>query len=106
MRTRMKVVGAAAAGVLIAGAAAGVSVATGDDRPLEGADLERATDAALAHTGGGRVVESELGDDGAAYEVEVRLDDGRVVEVQLDEAFRILGDDPDDDGLEPAGADD
>ena len=107
MRTRTKVIGATTAAVLIAGAAAGVSVATGgDDRPLEGADLERATDAALAHTGGGSVIESEVGDGGAAYEVEVRLDDGRVVEVQLDEAFRTLGDEADDDGAEPAGEDD
>ena len=36
------------------------------DAPLTGAALERATEAALAHTGGGTVTETEVGDDGAA----------------------------------------
>lgn len=103
MRTRTKVVTAAAVAVVVAGAAATVSVATGsDDRPLEGADLERATASALAHTGEGEVVESEVGDGGAVYEVEVRLDDGSVVEVQLDERFEVTGSETDDDtGEEP-----
>jgi hypothetical protein len=44
------------------------------------------------------VTETEAGDDGAAYGVEVRLDDGRVVEVRLDANFRVLGHEADDDG--------
>jgi uncharacterized membrane protein YkoI len=107
MRTKSKVLAATAAALVIAGAAATVSVATGsDDQPLGGSDLERATAAALAHTGEGEVVESEIGDGGAAYEVEVRLDDGSVVEVQLDERFNVTGDSVDDDGNEGAGDDD
>ena len=101
MRTWTKVVTTAATALVVAGAAATVSVATGsDDRSLEGADLERATAAALTHTGGGEVVESEVGDGGAAYEVEVRLDDGRVVGVQLDERFDVTGSEADDDSGE------
>lgn len=101
MRMRAKVVTTAAVALVVAGAAATVSVATGsDDRPLEGADLERATAAALTHTGGGEVVESEVGDGGAAYEVEVRFDDGSVVEVQLDERFEVTGSEADDDSSE------
>lgn len=99
MRTRAKVVTAAAV-ALVAGAAA-TAVATGsDDRPLEGADLDRATAAALAHTGEGEVVDSEVGDGGADYEVEVRLDDGSVVEVQLDRRFEVTDSEADYDASE------
>ena len=106
MRRKTKILAATATALVIAGAAATVSVATGsDDRPLEGGDLERATSAALAHTGGGTVVESEVGDGGAAYEVEVRLDDGSVVEVQLDGGFQVTGSSADDDAGE-SGTDD
>jgi uncharacterized membrane protein YkoI len=89
-----------AALVLAAGAiSAGFAIAAGgDDEPLTGSNLEKATAAALAHTGGGTVVETEVGDDGAAYGVEVRLDDGRVVEVNLDESFDVIGQENDDDG--------
>ena len=39
-----------------------------------------------------------MGDDGAAYSVEVRLDDGQQVEVNLDSDFNVIGSEPDDDG--------
>jgi uncharacterized membrane protein YkoI len=100
-----------AALVLVAGAiSAGFAVAAGgdDDQPLTGSNLENATAAALAHTGGGTVVETEGGDDRAAYGVEVRLEDGRVVEVNLDESFDVIGQENDDDvtGDRDDGADD
>ncbi len=69
-----------------------------DDQPITGPDLEKATAAALAHTGGGTVTETEVGDDGAAYSVEVRLGDGSQVEVNLDENFNVIGQEADDDG--------
>jgi uncharacterized membrane protein YkoI len=91
-----------AALVLALGAlSAGIAIAAGsgdDDKPLTGSALERATAAALEHTGGGVVTETEVGDDGAAYGVEVRLDDGRQVEVNLDENFNVIGQAADDDG--------
>ena len=72
--------------VLAAGAVtAGIAIASGaggDDKPLTGSSLQKASAAALAHTGGGTVVETEVGDDGVAYDVEVRLANGRVVEVE------------------------
>jgi hypothetical protein len=86
--------------VVVAGAiSAGFAVAAGgdDDRPLTGTSLEQATAAALAHTGGGTVTETEVGDDGAAYGVEIRLADGRQVEVNLDESFVVVGQENDDD---------
>ena len=47
-----------------------------------------------------------MGDDGAAYEVEVRLPNGSQVEVQLDSDFRVTGSAADDDGSERAGGED
>jgi uncharacterized membrane protein YkoI len=85
----------------LAAVAAGIAIAAGgggDDEPLTGSTLARATAAALAHTGGGTVTETEVGDDGAAYGVEVRLDDGSQVEVELDENFDVIGQESDDDG--------
>ncbi len=83
------------------GAGTGYVVATEGrdaDAPLAGSDLDQAVAAALAATGGGTVIETEVGDDGAAYGVEIRLADGRVVEVNLDETFAVIGQEIDDDG--------
>ena len=72
--------------------AAAASAATGDDEgtPITGTDLERASAAALAHTGQGRVTGTEVGDEDSHYEVEVTLDDGSQVDVQLDNAFAVV----------------
>jgi uncharacterized membrane protein YkoI len=75
-----------------------IAAAGGGEEPLTGTDLAKATEAALAHTGGGVVTETETGDDGAAYGVEVRLDNGTQVEVNLDENFQVIGQEADDDG--------
>jgi len=81
--------------VVVIGAAigGGVAVASGDDdgaRPIRGAALEQASAAALAATHGGRVTETEVGDEDSKYEVEVTLPDGRQVDVQLDDAFSVV----------------
>ncbi len=83
------------------GAGTGYVVATegrDTDQPLAGTDLDKAVAAALAATGGGTVIETEVGDDGAAYGVEVRLANGNQVEVNLDENFAVIGQEADDDG--------
>jgi uncharacterized membrane protein YkoI len=98
------------AGAVLAVAAVGggtgfaIASAGDDDQPLTGSALDQATAAALAHTGGGTVLETEVGDDGAAYGVEIRLDDGSVVEVALDANFEVIGDAADDD--DASGSDD
>ncbi|MGH2675183.1 MAG: hypothetical protein ACRDKA_06685 [Actinomycetota bacterium] len=93
------VAGGTLVAMLIGGGAAIATATDGDDDgSLSGSALERATAAALAHTGGGRVIETEIGDDGAAYGVEIRLDSGRVVEVNLDEDFSVVGQEGEDDG--------
>ncbi|MGH9152061.1 MAG: PepSY domain-containing protein, partial [Acidimicrobiales bacterium] len=65
---------------------------------------ERAVAAALAHTGGGRVTETEVGDEDSYYEVEVTLDDGSQVDVQLDEGLTVVGSKADDDTGDDDGA--
>jgi len=98
--TRRRLALVAAAATLIAVAVTGFAVAAGggDEQPLTGTTLERASAAAIEHTGGGRVIETETGDDGAAYGVEIRLASGRVVEVLLDDRFAVIGSATDDDG--------
>jgi uncharacterized membrane protein YkoI len=96
-RTRW-IVGAGLAAAIAAGTVAATAAAGGDDdQELTGATRDRAVAAALAATGGGTVLETEAGDDGAAYGVEVRLDDGRQVEVNLDSSFKVLNQEPDED---------
>jgi len=104
MRKRTITVVAGLAGAALA-TGGGIAWATsgGNERPLAGSELDRATAAALRHTGGGRVVEAETGEDGAAYELEVRLPDGRQVEVTLDASFDVVGQASDDDGASDKG---
>jgi uncharacterized membrane protein YkoI len=94
-RTRW-IVGAGLA-VAMAGGLAAAATDLDNDQELTGATRDRAVAAALAATGGGTVLETEAGDDGAAYGVEVRLDDGRQVEVNLDESFKVVNQEPDED---------
>jgi hypothetical protein len=110
MRTRTRVLIAGGALVVVVGAGAGIGIAaSGDedqhpDTPITGGALDRAKAAALRHTGGGRVTETEVGDEESYYEVEVTLDDGRQIDVQLDESFQVVGGETDhEDG---SGGDD
>ena len=96
-RTKWIAGGALAVAVIAAGTGMGIA-ATNDDEPLTGSTLDRAVDAALQETGGGTVVETEVGDGAAAYSVEIRFGDGRQVEVSLDENFDVIGSEEDDDG--------
>ena len=92
------VAGGALAFAAIAGGT-GIAVANGgdNDMPLEGSTLDKAVSAALAATGGGEVLETEVGDDGSAYGVEIRLEDGSQVEVNLDSSFHLINQEPDHD---------
>ncbi|MFD1859359.1 hypothetical protein EHW97_01815 [Aeromicrobium camelliae] len=71
-----------------------------DDRDdLTGETLQRAADAALAHTGGGRVTDAEKSDDDDRheYEVEVTMDDGSEYDIDLDKDFAVVDVDHDTD---------
>lgn len=99
MSRRTKLIAAAACVVAALGIGTGIAVATGGDDaevPIRGEALGKASAAALAHTGTGRVTDTEVGDEEAYYEVEVTLDGGRVVDVELDERFQVVGSQADD----------
>jgi hypothetical protein len=101
MKTRTKLL--IAGGAIVATAIGGTAVAAGggsDDSepPITGGALDRATAAALEHTGEGRVTDTEVGDEDSYYEVEVTLDDGTQVDVQLDRDFHVVGDEADGTG--------
>ena len=99
---------AGVAGVLALGGA-GIAVATGSDdneQPITGSALEHASAAALAHTGEGRVTETEVGDEDSYYEVEVTLDDGSQVDVQLDEDFNVVETKQDEENEDEGPGDD
>lgn len=85
--------GIAAATVVVAGGGAALAGSDDDaaDRPIQGTELQRASDAALAETGGGTVTETEVGDEESLYQVEVTLDNGDQVDVQLDQDFTVVG---------------
>jgi len=112
MRRRTIIIGTVAVvglvGIGAAGAAAAWQGGDDDQSPITGDALTRASAAALAYTGGGRVTETEVGDEESLYEVEVTLDDGSQVDVQLDEHFEVVSskvDHEDADSGTDSGAD-
>jgi uncharacterized membrane protein YkoI len=97
MQSRTRWIAAAGLAVAVAGGVAATNADGDSDQELTGPTRDRAVAAALAATGGGTVLETEVGDDNAAYGVEVRLPDGRQVEVNLDKTFKVIGQEPEDD---------
>ncbi len=85
----------AGGGAAIAGATGGDDDAT--DKPIGGSARDRARAAALEHTGEGRVTDTEVGDEESYYEVEVTLDNGSEVDVQLDKSFNVVGSENEND---------
>jgi uncharacterized membrane protein YkoI len=108
---RALVIGAAAAlvaggGSAIAGAANGAGdddddgaaeISEASEEITDRAVIERASAVALKETGGGRVSEVEVADDGVAgYEVEVTREDGTEAEINVDRDFGIVSVEDDD----------
>jgi hypothetical protein len=98
MKTSRKLIVTAGAAVVLGAGGAGAATASGGSDSTEGPDvaisgdaLQKASAAALASTGGGHVTGTEIHDEESYYEVEVTLDDGSQVDVQLDEAFTVVG---------------
>jgi len=101
MQTRRRRVSIWSAAAVLALAAIGIAVAMVPDNevPIEGEALARASAAALQHTGGGSITETEVGDEDGYYEVEVTLSDGTQVDVHLDQDFKVIDSKSDkDDG--------
>jgi hypothetical protein len=98
--TRKTVIAAAAGAVLAVGVASGVAVATSDDGDVgvTGRQADQAKQAALAATHGGKANSVERdGENGATWEVEVTKPDGKTVDVRLDESYRVVVIEGDDD---------
>jgi uncharacterized membrane protein YkoI len=109
MHRRTKLIAGAAGVAAVVAAGTGIAVAGGSDddatdTPIEGRDLATASAAALAHTGSGEVTGTEVDDEESYYEVEVTLDDGTQVDVQLDEDFNVVGTEA--DGTDDESSDD
>ncbi len=94
---RKRVLAGAAAVALLTLGAGGVAYA-GDGDAISGPDAEKAKEAALAHTNGGRVTDTEVGDEEGYYEVEVTRDDGSQTDVHLDRDLDVVSSHADDQG--------
>lgn len=97
------VAAAALGGATVAGAAGNMVVddltTNGDSQgTLSQTDRDKAVQAALAKVGPGTVTDVEGGGDpGSAYEVEIRLNSGSEVEVNLGPDFQVLNQGPEND---------
>jgi uncharacterized membrane protein YkoI len=106
MQKRAKVAIGIGAGVLAIAGGTSIAVASGvgdddeSEQPITGAALDKASAAALDYTGGGRVTGTEVGDEESKYEVEVTMDDGSQIDVQLDANFHVVSSEGDSDGGE------
>ncbi len=102
MTKRTKLIAAIGTSLALAAGGAGAAVAAGGEDQAEGPDvaisgnaLDDASAAALDATGGGTVTGTETGDEESYYEVEVTLDDGSQVDVQLDRDLQVVGESAD-----------
>jgi uncharacterized membrane protein YkoI len=104
MKRRTKFAIGLAAAAVAAAIGTGAAIASSDDdgseRSITGSALEKASAAALEHTGGGTVTETEVGDEESYYEVEVKREDGSQFDVQLDRDFNVVSSEGDDDTTE------
>ena len=70
----------------------------GFETAVAGSALEKASAAALAHVGEGRVTDSEIGYEEGYYEIEITLDNGGELDVHLDENFNVQSTEYEDEG--------
>lgn len=84
------VVAAVAAGGTSAAVASGAGNDDGNEVPVTGDALDRASAVALDATSGGTVTVTEEGDEDSYYEVEVTRADGSQVDVQLNRDFELV----------------
>jgi len=93
MNAKRRTATVATACVLGIGGAVSVAAASNDDgdQGVSGADADRATQAALTLTHGGKANAVERdSENGATWEVEVRKTDGSTVDVRLDAQFQLV----------------
>jgi uncharacterized membrane protein YkoI len=93
MTKRTGLILGAVAVLTIGGATTAIASSDDDasDQSITGQALQKAKAAALAETGDGKVTGTEVNDEESKYEVEVTRADGSQVDVQLDDAFKVVG---------------
>jgi uncharacterized membrane protein YkoI len=98
-RKTLLISGIAAAAAAISGASiAAAGTTSGDDQPLNGTALQQASEAAIARTGPGTVTSAQTDNDAnTSYEVNVHLNSGSRVEVELDGSFQVVSVEGEDD---------
>ena len=92
-RTKYIVGGAAVAARALGGSGLAIAASNddnGSDTPITGPALEQASAVALAYTHGGHVTQTEVNDEESYYQVEVTLDNGKQVDVNLDKSFQVV----------------
>ncbi len=104
-KTKRIIAGALAAALavlVVLGSGTTIATALGGERAtaITGAALDKASAAALTYVGEGRVTETEVGDEDGYYEVELTHDNGSQADVQLDENFKVLGQEADSDEVD------
>jgi len=115
MQKKTILIGSIAAGAVLVLGGTGIALAVtepwdndNDGDRLSGTTLDRASEAALAEVGSGRVSDAETSNDlDHRYEVEVRLDNGSQIDVHLDENFDVVwveNDGSDDNNGSTSGA--
>jgi len=93
---RKRVILPTIAAVAVIGVGGTVWTAAASDE-VQGTDRDRVGAAAVEAAGGGTAVDVETSDDqGEAYEVEVRMDDGTEVDITLDQDLNVISKDADD----------
>jgi hypothetical protein len=106
MKINRKILVVSTVVVALAAGGIGIAYAVGGDSEEQatGPGADRAKAAAVKAVGG-NVISVERGDSGSAYEVEVKRDDGSVVEVQVTDGKAGASGSDDDTGGEPEGSD-
>ena len=60
------------------------------DIAITGNVFDRASAVALEYVGEGEVTDTELGDEDGYYEIEITLNNGKEVDVHLDEDYKVI----------------
>jgi hypothetical protein len=87
----------------LAGGGVAWATAGDNDESVTGPEADRAAAAAVAHVGGGEAAEVERAEGGSGWEVEVKRADGSTVEVNLDQAYHVVGTQQDSENGDDSG---
>jgi hypothetical protein len=96
METKKGWIAAGAIALATIGGGVGIAAASGgggggdQSTPITGDAYNRATTVALDAAGGGKVTQTEQGDEEGYYQVEVTKTDGTVTDVNLDQSFKVV----------------